>query len=90
MESDAGTSGGPKPRFRVQVETLVVSACVATLVALALMSWSVLDPTPLPVMVSMSIGQAIGTLALACYLGAVLLYQLRLRSERRGSKPPES
>jgi hypothetical protein len=39
-----------------------------TLIALALMVWSVLVPTPLPVMVAMTIGQAIGTAAFGIYL----------------------
>ena len=72
---------------RLRVELLVRIACVTSLVSLALMSWSLLDPTPLPVMVSMSVGQAIGALALAFYLLAVLLYQLRLRKQRRSSTP---
>ena len=67
---------------RIRVERLVWLACAGTLVALLLMSWSVLDPTPLPVMVSMSLGQVIGTFALGCYLLAVLLSQLQLRHER--------
>lgn len=70
---------------RLSVEAMVRFACVTNLVSLALMCWSVLDPTPLPVMLSMSLGQVIGTLALACYLGAVLLYQVRLRRARRGT-----
>ena len=71
---------------RLSIEGVVRFACFATLVSLALMSWSVLDPSPLPVMVSMSMGQAIGTLALACYLFAILLFQLRLRRARSEEK----
>lgn len=75
---------------RLSVAALVTAACIATLLSLALMVWSVLDPTPLPVMVSMSMGQAIGTLALLLYLAAVLLFQLRLRRERgKSGAPPE-
>ena len=47
-----------------------------TLLALALMVWSVLQPTPLPVMLSMSVGQGIGTLAFGLY-GWVVLADLR-------------
>lgn len=76
---------------RVRVATLVMAACIANLVSLLLMSWSVLDPTPTPVMVSMSVGQAIGTIALLLYLWAVLLYQVRLRRRRsEAAKPPEA
>jgi len=74
--------------MRLSIEGVVRLACIATLVSLALMSWSVIDPSPLPVMVSMSVGQAIGTLALACYLGAVLLFQLRLRRKRTADDKP--
>jgi hypothetical protein len=54
---------------------LVLAACILSLVALALMIWSVLDPTPLPVMVVMSVGQVFGTLGLVCYVAAVVAYQ---------------
>jgi len=70
---------------RVGMEPLVRAACVASLLSMALMCWSVFDPTPFPVMVSMTIGQGIGTLALACYLAAVLVAQLR---RERPSLPP--
>lgn len=78
----------PPPLKRLRslgVETLVRAACVASLLSMALMSWSVFDPTPFPVMVSMTIGQAIGTLALASYVGAVLVAQWR---RERPSSPP--
>ena len=60
---------------RVGVRKLVTIACLLTLLAIALMIWSVLDPTPLPVMVVMSIGQVIGTCGLLCYLAAVLVHR---------------
>jgi hypothetical protein len=69
----------------IATETLVKAAAVLTLFSLVLMAWSVLDPTPMPVMVSMSVGQAIGTLALLLYVAAVIVYQVRLR--RRPSAP---
>jgi hypothetical protein len=47
-------------------------SAVLTLVALALMVWSVLQPTPLPVMLAMSVGQLLGTIAFALYLYVVL------------------
>ena len=91
MTSDP-TRPRSEPSFvkRLSIEGVVRFACIATLVSLALMAWSVIDPSPLPVMVSMSVGQAIGTLALACYLGAVLLYQLRLRRARKVEGKPAS
>ncbi|MEZ4399558.1 MAG: hypothetical protein R3B06_06050 [Kofleriaceae bacterium] len=47
-----------------------------TLLALALMVWSLVTPTPLPVMLAMSVGQVIGTAAFAMY-GWVVLVDLR-------------
>ena len=50
---------------------LRVSA-VLTLAALALMVWSIFEPTPLPVMLAMSVGQLLGTIAFAIYLYIVV------------------
>lgn len=55
-------------------------AAVLTLFGLAFMVWSILVPTPLPVMLAMSVGQALGTSAFAIYLVVVIR---RLRQERR-------
>lgn len=52
-------------------ERLVRIACVLALVALPLMVWSVLDPTVWPVLVALSVGQAIGTLSLGLFLFVV-------------------
>ena len=46
-------------------------ATVAALVAIALMVWSLLDPRPVPVVVAMSAGQALGTLSLVTFLVVV-------------------
>ena len=64
----------------LDVERLVRGACMFGLFAMALMAWSVLDPTPFPVMVAMSVGQVVGTLSLLCYIGAVLLQGKRQRA----------
>ena len=55
-------------------------AAVLTLCGLALMVWSILVPTPLPVMLAMSVGQVLGTTAFALYLYIVVR---QLRRERR-------
>ena len=68
----------------VGARRLVFAACMLSLLAIALMVWSVLDPTPLPVMIVMSVGQLIGTLGLAFYLAAVVAFQWK----RRKSLPP--
>lgn len=52
---------------------LVKFACVAGLVALALIVWSVLDPRPIPVFLAMSLGQVIGTSSLVLFLAALAL-----------------
>ncbi len=51
-----------------------------TIIGLALMVWSILVPTPLPVMLAMTAGQAIGTAAFGIYLVIVIR---ALRSELR-------
>jgi hypothetical protein len=63
---------------------LRVSA-VLTLIALALMVWSVLEPTPLPVMIAMTVGQGVGTAAFAIF-GIIVFKDLtRARRARRDS-----
>ncbi len=71
---------------RVQPTTLLRSSAVLTLFALALMVWSMLDPTPLPVMLAMSLGQVFGTVAFALYGLAVYKDLRRIRRERRESQ----
>ena len=46
-------------------------AAALTILGLALMVWSLVQPTPLPVMLAMTVGQAIGTLAFGIYLYVV-------------------
>jgi hypothetical protein len=57
-------------------------ASVAGLVALGLMVWSLLEPTPMPVLVAMSAGQVLGTLSLFCYLAVVAVELRRAHLER--------
>lgn len=52
--------------------TLLRIAAVLTLIGLALMVWSMLVPTPLPVMLAMTVGQAFGTAAFALYVFVVV------------------
>ena len=53
-------------------------ACVLALVGLGFMVWSVLQPTWMPVMLGLTLGQAIGTLSFASYL-IVLIADLGIR-----------
>ena len=52
--------------------TLLRVSALLTLVGLALMVWSIVQPTPLPVMLAMTIGQLVGTTAFALYLYVVV------------------
>jgi hypothetical protein len=61
----------------VRISTLVRLSAVMTLIGLALMVWSMLQPTPMPVILAMSVGQGLGTLAFALFCGAVAIDQIR-------------
>lgn len=60
----------PKLSPRGQRILLTIS-CSMALVALALMVWSILDPRPIPVVLAMSLGQAIGTISMISFLAVV-------------------
>jgi hypothetical protein len=67
-------------------------SALLTILALVFMVWSLLQPTPLPVMLAMSVGQVIGTIAFGLY-GYVILVDLRRerarkRRESKDSIPP--
>ena len=64
---------------------LLQISAVLTIVGLLLMVWSLVQPTPLPVMLAMSVGQAIGTSAFALYLIAIVVDLRRVRRARRES-----
>ena len=68
---------------------LLQISAVVTLVALALMVWSMLQPTPLPVMLAMTVGQALGTLALGAFLFVVVRDLRRSYIRRRDSEEPK-
>ncbi len=61
------------------------AACVLALIALALMSWSLFDPRPIPVVLAMSLGQLLGTLSLGAFL-VVVVTDIRTQ---RVVAPPE-
>lgn len=67
-------------------EQILRIACMLALVALALMVWSLFDPRPLPVVVAMSLGQVVGTLSLAAFLGVVFV---DIRRAQRSRAPQE-
>jgi hypothetical protein len=47
-------------------------ACVLALIGLAMMMWSLFDPHVRPVLIALSVGQAIGTLSLALYVRVII------------------
>jgi hypothetical protein len=65
-------------------------ACILALIGLSLMVWSVLQPTPMPVMVAMSVGQLFGTLSLGAFLFVVVadLRHAHLERALASSAPP--
>jgi hypothetical protein len=67
---------------RITFRVLLTLSALLTLLGLALMVWSMLDPTPLPVILAMSVGQVFGILAFAMFGGVVLADQLRKQRER--------
>jgi len=77
-----------KPRT---ASRLIVVSCLLTLIALVLMAWSLFDPTPIPIIASMSLGQVVGTLSLGLF-GYVVVADLRAQIARRprGSSHPPS
>lgn len=72
-------------KIRITTQTGLRISAVLTLMALALMCWSLLVPTPLPVMVAMSVAQGLGTLAFAIYGFVVFKDITRARREERRS-----
>lgn len=60
-------------------------SALLTVVGLALMVWSLLQPTPMPVLLAMSAGQGIGMLAFGIYLYVILIDLRRGRRARRES-----
>lgn len=75
----------PKP------EIVIRFSCVLALVALALIVWSVFDPRPIPVVLAMSVGQALGTLSFAAFL-LVVARDLRAAQRKQDQEilPPRT
>jgi hypothetical protein len=53
-------------------DRILVASCAFALLAVGLMSWSLFDPTPIPVVVAMSVGQVLGTLSLIAFAYVVV------------------
>ena len=76
-------------KLRLSSMTALRIAAVLTLVGLAMMAWSMLEPTPLPVMLAMSVGQGVGCLAFGLYL-FVVIRDVRSAWRARRAPPAES
>ncbi len=78
--------------MKLETSTVLRAACISALAALALMSWSLFDPRPFPVIAAMSVGQVLGTSSFLLYLYVVAreLRPLRgAKAETTGeSRPP--
>jgi hypothetical protein len=70
------------------VRRLTRTAAVLALVGLAIMALSIVWPRPLMVIMAMSVGQAIGGLAVLCYGLAVVLDVSRSRAAPDSLPPP--
>ncbi len=55
-------------------------ACYLALGALGLMTWSLIDPSPIPVVVAMSVGQVLGTLSLVALIWVMVADVRRMQS----------
>ena len=84
----AGGAGGKAPRGRDVVglisrrtRGILVVATIMTLIGLALMVWSMAQPTPMPVILAMSVGQGLGIFAFLLFGIVVLVDQLRKQRE---------
>ena len=70
-----------------RVPHLLRGAAAFSLVALALMMWSLFDPRPAPVLIGLSVGQVLGTASFAIYL-SIVIWDIR-RRRRPGSNPED-
>ncbi len=71
---------------RIEMTTILRISAVFTILGLALMVWSLLVPTPMPVMLAMSGGQVLGMFAFGLYLIAIVIDLRRERRARRESQ----
>jgi Co/Zn/Cd efflux system component len=76
-------------RMLLRSDVLLRIASIAALLGIALMVWSLFDPTVVSVMIAMMIGQGLGTLSLLAFL-LVMARDLRhaLRNPTEAEDPP--
>ena len=68
-------------RISRRTRGILMAASILTLIGLALMVWSMAQPTPMPVILAMSVGQGFGILAFLLFGIVVLIDQLREQRE---------
>jgi len=78
---------------KVKIPRLLIASAVLTLLGLGLMVWSVIQPSPLPTILAMSVGQVLGMSAFGLYILAIAIDLRRdARAHRRlldeGPPPP--
>ena len=73
-------------KVKLTTTRLLRLAAICSLVGLAFMIWSLLDPRPIPIMAAMSVGQGIGMLSFVMFLG-VVVYDAWRASKR--TPPPD-
>ena len=72
-------------RFKIpESTTLLRLSALLTLFGLVFMVWSLVMPTPMPVILAMSVGQGAGLLAFALYV-YVVLRELRRQWQKERS-----
>ncbi|HEU5059554.1 MAG TPA: hypothetical protein VFU21_23635 [Kofleriaceae bacterium] len=74
-------------RIRITTSRLLRLAAMLSMVGLCFMVWSLLDPRPIPIMAAMSVGQGIGMLSFAIFLGVVIFDAWR--ASKRAPPPPD-
>jgi hypothetical protein len=79
--SEPRTPLGIIDRISRRTRGILVAAAIMTLIGLALMVWSMAQPTPMPVILAMSVGQGLGILAFLLFGLVVLVDQLHKQHE---------
>ncbi|HLL21861.1 MAG TPA: hypothetical protein VK427_07010 [Kofleriaceae bacterium] len=70
---------------RVSLTSLLRISAVFTILGLAAMVWSLFVPTPMPVIVAMTVGQGFGIFAFLLYLVAIII-DVRRDAQRDGDR----
>jgi hypothetical protein len=71
-----------------QMVTLLRRASILALGALGLVVWSLIDPRPAPVVIGLSVGQALGSLSFFILLVVMVADLKRAQKDRSSTLPP--